>query len=195
MRDRAYVPIMPPAALVTADELLHMSFPDKRVELVRGILVVREPPGYRHGELAARITKILIDYADAEGAGRVLVGDPGFKLAANPDTVRGPDVAFVRRERLPTPSPLGFADFPPDLAVEILSPGDRPGEVLAKVGDWLNAGTRLVWVIDPARRGAPSQVSSSPPVPERRRGQGVRTRRPSRLDSRAFAAIAPTARK
>ena len=46
----------------------------------------------------------------------------------------------------------GYAPFAPDLAIEVLSPDDRPGEVLAKVGDWLDAGTRLVWVVDPVRR-------------------------------------------
>jgi Uma2 family endonuclease len=84
--------------------------------------------------------------------GRVLAGDAGFKLATDPDTVRGPDVAFVRQERLPKRSPRGFAAFAPDLVVEILSPGDRVGGVLAKVADWLSAGARLVWVIDPERR-------------------------------------------
>ena len=68
------------------------------------------------------------------------------------DTVRAPDVAFVSRERLPDPEPTGYAALAPDLVVEVLSPGDRPGETLAKVGDWLNAGTRLVWVVDPVRR-------------------------------------------
>ncbi|HMH82731.1 MAG TPA: Uma2 family endonuclease, partial [Gemmatimonadales bacterium] len=62
--------------------------------------------------------------------------------------------AFIRRERLPDPPPAGFARLAPDLVVEVLSPDDRPGEVLAKVADWLSAGTRLVWVVDPARRRA-----------------------------------------
>jgi Uma2 family endonuclease len=150
--ERAYVPNMPPTGLVTADELLHAHFPHKRVELVRGVLVVSEPPGYRHGEIMAQLATILSNYADAHHLGRVLAGDAGFKLASNPDTVRGPDVAFVRRARLPTPSPTGFAALAPDLVVEILSPGDRAGDVLAKVADWLSAGTQLVWVIDPARR-------------------------------------------
>jgi len=66
--------------------------------------------------------------------------------------VRAPDLAFVRRERLPEAIPTGFPEFAPDLVVEVLSPDDRPGEVLAKVGDWLDSGVRLVWVIDPARR-------------------------------------------
>jgi Uma2 family endonuclease len=146
-----YVVPMSSSALVTADELLRTHLPDKRVELVRGVIVVREPPGYRHGEVVARLAQLLSDYADAHGLGRVLAGDSGFKLARNPDTVRGPDIAFIRRERVPTPSPLGYAEFAPDLVVEVLSPGDRPGEVLAKVADWLSAGTILVWVVDPER--------------------------------------------
>ena len=63
-----------------------------------------------------------------------------------------PDVAFISRHRLPAPEPIGYPELGPDLVVEVLSPGDRPGEVLAKVADWLSAGTRLVWVIDPERR-------------------------------------------
>ncbi|MGH7700047.1 MAG: Uma2 family endonuclease [Gemmatimonadales bacterium] len=137
---------------MTADALLRVHLPDKRVELVRGVLVVREPPGYVHGEVTARVTRALMDHADAHDLGRVLAGDPGFQLATDPDTVRGPDVAFVRRERLPHPSPPGYAGFAPDLVVEVLSPGDRPGDVLGKVAEWISAGTRLVWVIDPERR-------------------------------------------
>ncbi len=148
--EHAYVPNMAP--LMTAEELLHVHMPNKRVELVRGVLVVSEPPGYFHGEITARLTKVLSNYADPDDLGRVLAGDAGFKLATDPDTVRGPDVAFIRRERQPHPSPRGFAAFPPDLAVEVLSPNDRPGEILAKVADWLSAGARLVWVVDPERR-------------------------------------------
>jgi len=68
--------------------------------------------------------------------------------------VRAPDIAFVRRERLPSSVPVGFPELAPDLVVEVLSPDDRPGETLAKVGDWLEAGARLVWVIDPQGRNA-----------------------------------------
>ena len=145
---------MPPATLMTADELLRTSLPDKRVELVRGVLVVREPTGYRHGDVTARITKRLMDVVDAGGLGRVLAAETGFKLSADPDTVRAPDVAFISRARLPDPEHLGYPALAPDLVVEVLSPGDRPGETLAKVGDWLNAGARLVWVVDPGRRVA-----------------------------------------
>src|SRR6266487_2290141 len=150
-RDRRYVHPMTPT-LVTADQLERLRLPDKRVELVKGVLIVKEPAGYRHGAVAARLAKILMDYADAQDLGQVVAAETGFTLASDPDTVRAPDAAFIRRERLPDPPPAGFARLAPDLVVEVLSPDDRPGEVLAKVADWLSAGTRLVWVIDPERR-------------------------------------------
>jgi len=145
---------MPPVGLMTADELLRTHLPDKHVELVRGVLVVREPAGFRHGAVSATLTKLLALHVDTERLGRVLAAETGFKVAADPDTVRAPDVAFISRERLPDPEPLGYPALAPDLVVEVLSPGDRPGETLAKVGDWLNAGSRLVWVVDPGRREA-----------------------------------------
>lgn len=146
----AYVRHMAPA-LLTAEELLHTSIPDKRVDLVRGVLVVREPPGLRHGRIALTLGRRLADHVDAGALGRVYV-ESGFKLASNPDTVRGPDVAFIGHTRLPEPEPIGYPTLAPDLVVEIQSPGDRPGEALGKVADWLSAGTRLVWVVDPERR-------------------------------------------
>jgi Uma2 family endonuclease len=93
-------------------------------------------------------------FVSSRSLGRVLAAETGFKLFTNPDTVRAPDVAFVSHDRIPDPLPRGFAPFAPDLAVEVLSPDDKPGEVLEKVADWLKAGTRLVWVIDPDRRSA-----------------------------------------
>lgn len=149
----SYVPHMAPPGLLTADELLHVYIPDRRVELVKGVLVVRELPGLRHARVALDLAIRLGTYVRAAGLGRVYA-EAGFKLATDPDTVRGPDLAFIGRDRLPDPEPAGFPDFAPDLVVEVLSPGDRAGEVLAKVADWLSAGTRLVWVIDPARRAA-----------------------------------------
>ena len=149
--ERAYVPFMS-VTLMTAEELLHANIPDKRTELVKGVLVVREPAGGRHGSVTINLTVRLGVHVERTGAGQLFAAETGFTLARAPDTVRAPDIAFVTRERLPDPIPAGFPEFAPDLAVEVLSPGDRPGEVLAKVADWLQAGTRLVWVIDAARR-------------------------------------------
>src|SRR5213596_1441472 len=147
--ERAYVPNM---SLMTADELLSVRIPEKRIELVKGVLVVREPAGGRHGRVTTELTRHLANHVHAHQSGAVYAAETGFALARDPDTVRAPDIAFIRGNRLPDPEPTGFPDLAPDLVVEVLSPGDRPGEVLAKVGDWLSAGTRLVWTVDPERR-------------------------------------------
>lgn len=144
---------------ITAEQLWTLDLPHKRTELVRGRLIVCEPPGLRHAEIVGRIAYALVAHVrNAPGpsgtVGRVFAGDPGFWIERNPDTVRAPDVAFVSHERLPTAVPVGFAALAPNLAVEVLSPSDRAGTVLAKVADWLSAGAELVWVIDPDRRVA-----------------------------------------
>ena len=145
---------MTTSALLTAEELLRLSIPDKHVELVRGVLVVREPPGGRHGRIAMNLAVEIGTYVRMHQLGVVYAAETGFTLSRRPDTVRAPDVAFIRRERLPSPEPIGYPELAPDLVVEVLSPGDRPGEVLSKIADWLSAGTALVWMIDPDRRSA-----------------------------------------
>ncbi len=145
---------MPPNALVTAGELLQIDAPGKRTELVRGRLRVSEPPGSRHGAVSLELAALLANHVKAQGLGRVFAAETGFQLARDPDTVRAADVAFVSTDRLPSPLPAGYASLAPDLAVEVLSPGERPAAVLSKVADWLDAGSRLVWVIDPARAQA-----------------------------------------
>ena len=137
---------------MTADQLLHADIPDKRTELIRGVLVVREPAGYSHGRVIAQLTGRLWTHVEKTSAGELLGAETGFTLFRDPDTVRAPDVAFVHRDRLPDPTSRAFVELAPDLVVEVLSHDDRPGEVLSKVGDWLKAGARLVWVIDIERR-------------------------------------------
>jgi Uma2 family endonuclease len=149
--EHAYVPDMT-APLLTAEQLLHTHVPNKRTELLRGRLIVHEPPGGRHGNVIARLASRLERHTESTGAGTLFVGDTGFLLARDPDTVRGPDIALVRQDRLSGPIPNGYLELAPDLVVEVLSHNDRPGAALAKVGDWLDAGTRLIWVIDPERR-------------------------------------------
>src|SRR2546423_15516131 len=90
---RAYVPNM---SLMSADELLHVGIPDKRVELERGTLVVREPPGYTHGRVTVNLAVRLAAHLEVTGALQVLVAETGFTLARNPDTVRGPALARLR---------------------------------------------------------------------------------------------------
>jgi Uma2 family endonuclease len=107
------------------------------------------PTGYEHSRLAAEITGILRDFVKPRGLGAVTGSEGGFVIERNPDTVRAPDVGFIRSDRLPAKKLSGFFEGPPDLAVEILSPSDRASEVVAKVQDWLRAGCRAVWVVDP----------------------------------------------
>src|SRR5438093_12551333 len=140
-----------PSALVTAEEVQRISLPGKVTELVRGQLIVREPPGTHHGAIAANLAYYLSDFVRRHGSGAIFAQDTGFKIASDPDSVRAPDVAFVARERTGLIRSRGYAELAPDLLAEILSPDDRPAEVLAKVADWLAAGTKLVWVIDPER--------------------------------------------
>ena len=137
---------------VTAEELLQLRLPGKQVELVEGRLIVREPSGFRHGRVANALASKLTVHVDANDLGVVVAAETGFVLKRGPDTVRAPDVGFISKETLPDPEPAAYAELAPDLAVEVLSPDDRPGAVLAKVADWLTAGSRLVWVVDPARR-------------------------------------------
>jgi Uma2 family endonuclease len=141
-----------PAELMTAADVERLSLPNKQVELIRGRLVVREPPGTRHGVIAATLAYFLRDFVQRHGRGGVVAGqDTGFKIGRDPDTVRAPDAAFVaaaRSDRIPA---RGYAELAPDIVAEVLSPDDRPAEVLAKVADWLGAGTKLVWVVDPQR--------------------------------------------
>jgi Uma2 family endonuclease len=101
----------------------------------------------------------------ANPLGVVFGAETGFRLASNPDTVRAPDLAFVRRERIPAGGiPREFWTGAPDLAVEVISPSDRYTEVEEKVQDWLSAGTHMVVVVNPRTRAvtvyrAPTEVT------------------------------------
>ena len=93
---------------MTADELLHLDAANKRAELVRGVLVVREPAGYQHGDVAAQLLVAIANHVNANGLGRVFAAETGFTLSRNPDTVRAADVAFISTARLPHPSTRGL---------------------------------------------------------------------------------------
>lgn len=145
---------MSEAKLMTAEELLRLRLPEKRTELIRGRLVVRDPGGARHGAVAMEIGYRIKAHVDAQGLGRVYAAETGFKIESDPDTVRAPDVAFISKERLPEVEPRGYPGWAPDLAVEVLAYDDHPADMLEKVAQWLKAGVRLVWVVDSERRTA-----------------------------------------
>ena len=122
-----------------------------RHELEAGYVIAEPFPVHRHDRVRWRLESALRRFVEAHGLGEVFA-EAGYVLARDPDTVRGPDLSFLTRERLMGFDDSRFFEGAPDLAVEILSPSNRPGEMRAKVAEYLSAGARLVWVVDPERR-------------------------------------------
>jgi Uma2 family endonuclease len=147
---------------VTAEELLRMPDDGSRYELVRGELRKMTPAGSAHGRITVRITWRLARHVEENQLGAVYAAETGFVLSTDPDTVRAPDVAFVSRSRLEAVGEVeGFWPEAPDLAVEVVSPGDTYAEVEEKVFDWLEAGTKMVVVVNPRKRTATVYRSST----------------------------------
>ena len=141
-----------PGPELPAESLYSLAWDGMRHELAAGVLLSEPPAGGEHGRVEVRIAVILERFVRAHDLG-VVYADTGFLLARAPDTVRAPDVAFVSRARaLALRGIATYLPLAPDLAIEIVSPNDRPMDVHAKVADYLTAGTRLVWVVDPATR-------------------------------------------
>lgn len=139
---------------LTVEEFESMPEDDSyRTELVRG-RIVREPPaGFEHGWLGVNAAFYLRRFVEEHPIGYVCGADTGFVLSAEPATVRAPDAALVVHARVPPGRlPTGFFRGTPDLAIEVVSPSDRADDVQEKVLEYLEAGTRLVWVVYPGRR-------------------------------------------
>ena len=136
------------ARLVTAEELERFPSDDNRFELVAGHLVPMTPVSFAHGRTVIQFGSLLHEYIRKRKLG-VVVAEVGFILATDPDTVRAPDLAFLRPEHIPTPDPRGFWPGAPDLAVEVLSPDDRPGEMRLRIDEYLTSGVDAVIIVDP----------------------------------------------
>jgi Uma2 family endonuclease len=139
---------------ITADDFERMVDTDARHELINGELVEVSFPNAVHGWICAKICRRLMEHAERLGTGEVLV-DVGvvLNLPWDPERVRGPDVAFIARERLEAGRlPSGFLRRAPDLVVEVLSPSETAADVQQKVRDFLEAGARLVWIVAPESR-------------------------------------------
>ena len=139
--------------LVTAEELARLPDDGYRYELVEGRLVRMSPVTFEHGRVVFRIGFLLNRHLEQQPSG-VIGTEIGFKLASNPDTVRGPDIAFVKNERVPSRGQRGYFKGAPDLAIEVLSPEDRPGETREKIDGYLERGVSLIVVIDPGDKSA-----------------------------------------
>ena len=146
----ATAPIEPLA--MTAEELFELPDDGMRHELVEGEPRTMTPAGFDHGRVAMRLGACILQHVDAQHLGGVVAAETGFVLGRGPDTVRAPDVAFVAADRVPLARTAGFAELAPDLVVEVVSPSDRSSDVSSKAAMWLDAGVRLVWVVDPQAR-------------------------------------------
>lgn len=137
-------------SLVTAEQLERT--PElERFELWDGRLVPMNPVSPLHGRVVVRFASLLDQHVRQGRLGYVMA-ELGVRLRSNPDTVFGPDIAFISRERMPETQVRGFWQGPPDLAVEVLSPDDSPGAVRRKIDEYLLRGTPMVLVIDPQKR-------------------------------------------
>lgn len=135
--------------ILTADDILRLSEQGRHYELVDGELVEMSPTSFRHGQIESRVVRRLADHVESGQLGEVVVGDVLFVLDRDAGLYRAADVAFVRHERLRGQTLTGAFDGAPDLAVEIVSPGNTAEEIQRKVGDWLDHGALAVLLMFP----------------------------------------------
>jgi len=141
------------APATTADEL--MRSPDRgRCELLRGERVRKPEPSAEHERIVRNFAEPLAYHVRVRDLGAVAPAGTGFLLARDPDTVRTPDIAVVGLGKVAPPSPgeSGYLDSPPDIAIEVLERDEPREPVEERVKEWLDAGVRAVWVVDPVKR-------------------------------------------
>jgi Uma2 family endonuclease len=138
--------------VVTAEELFLMPEDGCRYELRAGELITMSPPGAQHGQFQTGLLAPLAVHVRRERLGLV-VAEVGFTLSRAPDTVRAPDIAFIRRGRIPADGvPVAYWEGAPDLAVEVVSPSESPAEIRERIEEYLRAGASLVWILYPRPR-------------------------------------------
>lgn len=140
--------------LITVEEFARMPHPldGSKQELVRGVIVTMPPPGFLHGVVQLRVGGLLDQHVRPRKLGRVTV-ESGVVTERDPDTVRGPDVAFWSAERIPLDQlPAGYPDVAADLCIEVLSPKKSWQSLLEKIREYFERGVRLVWIVDPEAR-------------------------------------------
>jgi Uma2 family endonuclease len=150
LKKRHTMAVMKVKTPATIDDLLKMPKDGQVYELVDGEIIVT-PAGMRHSNVSALITWVLGDFVFRNRLGQIYTENVGIQLPTG--NVRSPDVTFVRTEKLPGgQSPIEFGELVPDLAVEVLSPGDSARHIADKVGEYIECGVPLVWVVDPERK-------------------------------------------
>jgi len=138
---------------LTADALLAMSSTVGRSELLDGELIRMSPAGFEHGSITLKLAWPIARYVEEHQLGIVCAAETGFLLKRNPDTVRAPDLAFVSQARVDqVGSVKGYWPGCPDLVAEVISPHDTDSEVKAKSMAWIEAGCKVVWIVDPKQK-------------------------------------------
>jgi Uma2 family endonuclease len=139
--------------LLTAEDLLALHSKGVKGELIRGVLAETVSTGVEHGKVTAKFTIKVGIFVEPRKLGTIVTSDSGVLIGRDPDIVREPDVAFTSAERMPLNERIrGYSEVPPDLVVEIASPGDTVRELFDKAQMWLRHGVRMVWVADPDTR-------------------------------------------
>ncbi|MFH2010085.1 MAG: Uma2 family endonuclease [bacterium] len=138
----------------TIADLMALADDENHYELVRGELMMMSPASPRHGRYASRLVSALGTHVEQDDLGEVYTAEPGFVLHQEPEpVVRAPDIAFVRKDRIPPEEKqAGFWELAPDLVAEIISPSETAQDVQEKVRDYLTAGTQLIWLVYPGTR-------------------------------------------
>lgn len=146
--------------VMTAEDLWELpEVPGKRFELARGELIEVPGSGYEHAELVIRLLFRLYPFVVAHDLGSAFGDGLSYVIGKNPDVVRVPDLSFISKPRLPRSGMPGYVPFAPDLAVEIVPSNDRAYDVRAKVAEYLDGGTRLVWVLWPGFRSVSTHAT------------------------------------
>ena len=141
--EQAAISLTPIKTDMTLEEFLRSDI--EGYEYVNGELIPMAPPTLEHGEISVSLILPLGTYIREKQLGRLYPADTTFNLG---DRVVKPDVAFVSTAKLPE-NRRQESPVPPDLAVEVVSPSDSHYKVAEKALAYLNAGTRLVWIIEP----------------------------------------------
>lgn len=141
--EQAALSLTPLETDMTLEDFLESDL--EKYEYVKGVLIPMPPTSGEHGEISSNVQWYLYSHVRENQLGRVYTSDTGFRIG---ERVLMPDIAFVSSVRLPDDRRKVFS-IPPDMAVEVVSPTDIQYRVVEKALAYLNAGTRLVWVIEP----------------------------------------------
>src|SRR6185312_5695978 len=151
--------------LLTAEEFFRLPDSGQPRELMRGVPVMMNVPGARHGEVCLQIGHLLKEFLKGRDLGRALSNDAGIVTERDPDSVRGADVAYYSFARLPRgAAPRGYPSLAPEVVFEVLSPSDSWSETLAKAAEYLKAGVLAVVLCDPDEESVSVCRPSAPPL-------------------------------